>query len=110
MPLYSYLKISNNNDPTEFCIECTAMKNPRARISCIRTQLFNWEDNQVAGNKAGKYRPVWDFLLKDYSFYAVKKCHFDTLTEARSYREIVRDELLRKYYLDFTVKRTRVEP
>ena len=98
MPQYSFIKISNNRDPADFLFECTSMKHPRARISCIRTQLFRWEDDIMAGVE-GKWRPVWDFLLKDYSFYVVEKKHFDSLADARAYREVVHDRYRHKYNL-----------
>ena len=44
MPLFSFLKITDNNDPYTFSIETTSMQNPRSRMSCLRTNLFAWED------------------------------------------------------------------
>ena len=92
MTLFSFLKITNNNDPYDFTIETTSMKNARARISCLRTNLFAWEDK----GGVGKYRPVWDYFLKDYSFYVCDKKEFDNLADARAYKQTVYDHYYNK--------------
>ena len=92
MPLYSFLKLTNNNDPYDFTIECTSMKNGRARVSCLRTNLFAWED----AGCTGKWRPVWDYFFKDYSYYVCEKKEFDNLQAARAYKQIVHDRYLAK--------------
>ena len=95
MVLYSFLKITNNNDVTDFAIECTAMKNGRARISCLRTNLFAWEDNGAVG----KWRPIWDYFFKDYSYYICEKKEFENLQAARAYKQIVYDKYMAKLTL-----------
>ena len=52
MAVYSFLKITDNNNVSNFAIECTSMKAPRARISCLRTQLFAWEDSPPEKGRA----------------------------------------------------------
>lgn len=87
MLIYSFLKITNNNDAHDFVIETTSMQNARARIGCLRTNLFAWEDK----GGVGKWRPVWDFFLKDYSFYVCEKKEFDNLQAARAYKQVIYD-------------------
>ncbi len=92
MTLYSFIKITDNNDPYTFIIECTGMVNPKARISCLRANLFSWEDRGCTG----KYRDIWNFFFKDYSFYIVEKREFDNLNSARAYKKIIYNRYLAK--------------
>ena len=92
MRLYRFIKITNNDNPSEFCIECTAMTNGRARISCLRSHYFTWEDN----GGTGKWRNVWDLFFKDYSFYVVEKKEFSNLHEARLYRQVVHERYMKQ--------------
>ncbi len=85
MVLYNFVKITNNKDPFDFTIECTSMKNGRARVSCLRANLFAWEDN----GGVGKWRPVWDYFFKDFSHYVCEKRDCANLAEAREYRQVV---------------------
>ena len=91
--LYSFIKITDNNNVADFCIECTRTRNPKARISALKSQLFNWEDRAVATGNDGKWRPVWDFFLKDYSFYVCERQSFDSLRDAREYRNVLAQQI-----------------
>jgi len=88
MAVYSYLKITDNKNVADFCVECTSMKTPKARISCLRTQLFAWEDSPPG---KGRWRDVWSYFLKDYSFYVVERRAFNSLAEARAHKQVVYD-------------------
>ena len=92
MPLYSFLKLTNNNDPYDFTIECTSMKNGRARISCLRTNLFAWEDAGCVSH----FRPVWRYFFLDYSYYVCEKKEFENLQAARVYKQTIYDRYLAK--------------
>ena len=93
MVVYSFLKITDNNNVHNFCVDCTSTKNPRARISCLRSQMFQWED---APQGIGRWRNVWSYYYKDYSFYVVEKKEFECLAEARAYRQVVFDRYKNK--------------
>ena len=84
--LYSFIKVTDNNDVSNFVIEATCMKNPKARICCLRTQLFSYEDNL---GEFGKWRPVWDLFYKDYSFYVCDRRYCENLREARLHKDRV---------------------
>ena len=75
MPVFSFLKITDNNDPYTFSIVTTSMQNPRSRMSCLRTNLFAWEDNGCTG----KWRPIWAYFFLDYSFYVCERKEFENL-------------------------------
>ena len=93
MPLYSFLKITDNNDPRDFTIECTSMRNPQSRMSCLRSNLFAWED----AGCTGKWRPIWGYFFKDYSCYVCERKEFENLQSARAYRQEVHDRYAAKH-------------
>ena len=92
MPVFSFLKITDNNDPYTFSIETTSMRNPRSRMSCLRTNLFAWEDNGCTG----KWRPIWGYFFMDYSFYVCERKEFENLQAARAYKQVIYDRYLAK--------------
>ena len=96
MPLFSFLKITNNKDPCDFTIECTSMKNGRARISCLRTNLFAWEDAGCVSH----FRPVWRYFFLDYSYYVCEKKEFCWFSKGGfRHPEIMRPKLFFVRYL-----------
>jgi len=82
MPMFSFIKIVNNNDAAEFLLDVTRMENYRLRVSSLRNQC--WRHYEFG---LGKQRPVYQFLLLDHSFYRVAKVEFTDLASARVHRD-----------------------
>ena len=90
--VYSFIKVTNNNDVSDFVIEFTLMRNPKARMSCLKSQLFRYEDNECVG----KWRNIWGYFLKDYSFFVAERRLCEDRTDARRYSEEVTERYRNK--------------
>ena len=82
MPVFSFIKIVNNNDASDFLLDVTQMKNFRLRVSSLRNQC--WRHYELG---SGKYRPVYRYFWLDHSFYRVEKAVLPDLAAARVHKE-----------------------
>ena len=82
MPIYSLIKIVDNQNPGDFSLDVTLMSNHHMRMSALRTQCIRHIEGGV-----GRWRPIYRYFFLDYSFYRVEKREFDLISEAKSYRD-----------------------
>ena len=79
---YYFIKISNNNNAsTDFYIDISVMKDPRLRISTLKSQLKRYKKNP--GNIA--YKEAWRYFELDYSFYCLDSKFCDNYGDAKSH-------------------------
>ncbi len=80
MKNYNFIKISNNNNPSQdFFIDITTMKSVTLRMQILKSQCLKHKKTGT-----GLYRPAWYYIQNtDYSYYKIDNCDFDTYTEAR---------------------------
>lgn len=81
-----FIKISDNNDHHSFYIDISTMKDPRLRMSAIKTQYQRYLETGEL------YRPIYDIMDKDYSFYCLHKANCKDLDEAK----IIKEQLLKE--------------
>ena len=91
MPTFRYIKIVDNNNPSDFIIDVTQMQDYRMRVSALRTQCIRHHYHGI-----GSLRPIYKYFFQDYSFYMVHKAEFPNLRDARMHRQQVMDECLRR--------------
>ena len=86
---YYFIKISNNNNAsTDFYIDISVMKDPRLRISTLKSQLKRYKKNP--GNIV--YKEPWRYFELDYSFYCLDSKFCDNYCEAKSHCLDLMDE------------------
>ena len=81
MKIYSFVKISDNNNARDCCIDITSMRDARHRMSALRSQ-YNYYLDGVKG-----WHPIFHWLERDYSFYVLEKCACETYREAKAHRQ-----------------------
>ena len=91
MPTYSFIKIVDNDNPSDFMIDVTTMSNWRSRMSAVRTQCIRHLDYDI-----GRRRDIYRFFFLDYSFYQVERGVFPNLATARVYRDELHQDLVNK--------------
>ena len=89
MPTYSFIKITNNDNTSDFMLDVTSMHNYRSRVSALRTQCLRHLDCDV-----GKDRQIYKYFFLDYSFYRVHRQEFPNLAAARVFRNQLEQKLL----------------
>ena len=89
MPTYTFIKIVNNNNPSQFKLDLTSMTNHKSRISTLKTQFINHLDYGI-----GKNRDVYNYFTMDYSFYRVGKRDFPNLASAKIYKDELEKQLI----------------
>ena len=82
MKKYNFIKISNNNNPSQdFYIDITTMKSVTLRMQILKSQML-----QHRRTGEGLYRPSWYYIEStDYSYYKLDEGKFDTHQEAREH-------------------------
>ncbi len=82
MKTYRFIKISNNNNPTQdFYIDITIMNSVKLRMSILKSQLKKYRESCI-----GLYRPAWYFIENtDYSYYQLDKQDFSNYNEAKEH-------------------------
>ena len=82
MKTYRFIKISNNNNPTQdYYIDITTMRCVKLRMSILKSQLKNYKKSCI-----GLYRPTWYYIDNcDYSYYELDKADFNTYDEAKQH-------------------------
>jgi len=91
MPTYRFVKIVDNENPSDFMIDVTSMSNWKSRMSAVRTQCIRHIDYNI-----GKNRDIYRFFFLDYSFYCLERRDFDNLADARKYREQLHQAVIDK--------------
>ena len=84
MKYYKFIKITDNHNHLNFCIEITIMRDFRLKVATIITKMRAND---------GNYKEVYDILKKDYSFCVVHRGWFESFKQAKQMRE----ELLKQY-------------
>ena len=87
MPTFRYIKIVDNNNPSDFMIDVTQMQDYRMRVSALRTQCIRHHYYGI-----GNPRPSYKYFLKDYSFYLIHKADFPSLRDARMHKEYILEQ------------------
>jgi len=82
MKTYRFIKISNNNNPTQdFYIDITIMNSVKLRMSILKSQLKKYRETCN-----GLYRPAWYFIENtDYSYYQLDIRDFDNYNDAKEH-------------------------
>ena len=81
------IKLTNNDDPKEFTLEITRMRDIRQRIEIIVADYNNYL--LLEGKK---YKPSYNILAaNDYSFYTVFRGDFDSYNECKQKRDELYD-------------------
>jgi hypothetical protein len=82
MKTYRFIKISNNNNPSQdFFIDITTMQSVKLRMSILKSQLKYYKKTWI-----GLYRPTWYYIDNcDYSYYELDKADFETYDEAKQH-------------------------
>ena len=82
---FRIIKLTNNDDPKEFTLEITRMRDIRQRIGIIEAGYLDYLE--LKGRR--KYRPSYNILsANDYSFYTVFRGDFDSYNECKQKREM----------------------
>lgn len=81
MIVFSFILVSDNNDPRRFYIETTSMKNPRLRFSALKSLYKKYLKGET------KYKPIFEYFALDYSYYVLDKKEFETYEDAMEYTE-----------------------
>lgn len=80
--------MTNNDDPKEFTLEITRMRDIRQRIGIIEAGYLDYLE--LKGRR--KYRPSYNILsANDYSFYTVFRGDFDNYNECKQKRDELYD-------------------
>ena len=82
MKTYRFIKISNNNNPSQdFYIDITIMTSVKLRMSILKSQLKKYRESFE-----GLYRPAWYYIENcDYSYYELDKKDFLNYNEAKEH-------------------------
>ena len=82
MKKYLYIKISNNNQAsTDFHIDISVMRDPRLRISTLKSQYKKYKINQ----RNIEYKQAWYYFDLDFSFYCIDSVEFETYADAKDH-------------------------
>ena len=85
---FRIIKLTNNDDPKEFTLEITRMRDIRQRIGIIEAGYLDYLE--LKGRR--KYRPSYNILsANDYSFYTVFRGDFDNYNECKQKRDELYD-------------------
>ena len=85
---FRIVKLTNNNDPKEFTLEITRMRDVRQRIGIIEAGYHDYLELR----SGRKYRPSYDIIsANDYSFYTVFRGDFDSYNECKQKRDELHD-------------------
>ena len=82
MKTYLFIKISNNNNAsTDFHIDISVMRDPRLRISTLKSQYKKFKINP----RNIVYKEPWRYFDLDYSFYCIYSGEFETYAAAKEH-------------------------
>lgn len=101
MVTFSYFIICNTDDPKEFHIECTSMKDYRLRFSAMKSRhkkVFGDNPPIEFHSKAPQKKSIPkinQILSSNWCYYLLERKDFSTPEDALSYRE----ELTKNYTL-----------
>ena len=83
--LFSFIKITNNKNPTDFHIEITSQKRWQNRVNHLRHMAcMHYYDGACC------YKPVYQMFTKDISCFRVHKEEFHSLRDAREFTPTIR--------------------
>ena len=82
MKTYLFIKISNNNNAsTDFYIDISVMRDPRLRISTLKSQYKKFKINP----KNIEFKEAWYYFNLDFSFYCIYSGEFETYAAAKDH-------------------------
>ena len=85
---FRIIKLTNNDDPKEFTLEITRMRDIRQRIGIIEAGYLDYLE--LKGRR--KHKPSYNILAaNDYSFYTVFRGDFDSYKECKQKRDELYD-------------------
>ena len=86
--MFRIIKLTNNDDPKEFTLEITRMRDIRQRIGIIEAGYLDYLE--LKGRR--KHKPSYNILAaNDYSFYTVFRGDFDSYNECKQKRDELYD-------------------
>ena len=85
---FRIIKLTNNDDPKEFTLEITRMRDIRQRIGIIEAGYLDYLE--LKGRR--KHKPSYNILAaNDYSFYTVFRGDFVSYNECKQKRDELYD-------------------
>ena len=85
---FRIIKLTNNDDPKEFTLEITRMRDIRQRIGIIEAGYLDYLE--LKGRR--KHKPSYNILAaNDYSYYTVFRGDFDSYNECKQKRDELYD-------------------
>jgi len=78
--IYTFIKITNNDDISDFTFVLTSQKKWQNRMSGLRHQAVRYFNNNE-----GTYKNVFRWFTLDYSHCKVAKKEFNSLNDAKGY-------------------------
>jgi hypothetical protein len=99
---FSYFIICDTDDPKEFHIECTSMKDYRLRFSAMKSKhRKSFGDNPPVSfhcnaPKKKSVPKVSQILMSNWCYYLLERKEFDTPEAAFSYRDILTKDYVMK--------------
>ena len=93
MKTFHFVCISNNNNATDFHIEATSMKNPRLRISSLKSQH---KRSKIAGDTLST-KPIFRFFELNFSFFILNSVELEEneVTHHIAYLTEIRNEKMK---------------
>ncbi len=102
MTMYSFLIICDTNDPRNFHIECTSMRDYRLRFSAMKSHWNKRKTKTKTETKQCKTTTDYCRLFEcNYTYYLLEKKSFTNVEDATSYRDNLIAERHERYK-DFT--------
>ena len=82
MKKYLFIKISNNNNAcVDFHIDISVMRDPRLRISTLKSQYKKYKINP----RNIEFKEPWRYFDLDFSFYCIDSGEFETYAAAKEH-------------------------
>ncbi len=85
--IFSFIKMTNNQNPLDFHIEITSQKRWLNRVNHLRHMAYLYYYDNI-----GSFKPVYEMFTKDLSCFRVHIQEFDNLRSAREHIPLIRYE------------------
>ena len=86
-----FILVVDNNDPMNFYIDVTIMKDVRLRLSALKGQHAKYLET------GDLYRPIYKIFVTDFSFYCIFKGSFKNLDEIKQKKMEIISEYTAKF-------------
>ena len=88
-----FIKISNNNNPSEFILDVTTMRDVRLRMSALKAQHRKYQQTGLF------YKEIFRFFLMDWSFCVLERGSHPDYAAVKKRRDCLCKEQGLKYKL-----------